>query len=68
MSGYQDGPTAEIPEADALEQTRELAEEPLDPERTVSDPAPDGIHADPADVVEQSLAVPMDEEERDPAD
>ncbi|GAA2890104.1 hypothetical protein [Microbacterium esteraromaticum] len=68
MSGYQDGPTAEIPEADALEQTREQTEEPLDPESTVSDPAPDGIHADPADVVEQSIAVPVDEDEREAAD
>lgn len=67
MSGYQDGPTDEIPEADALEQTREQAEEPVDPERTVSDPTPDGIHADPADVVEQSIAVPVDDEERDAA-
>ncbi|MEV7620882.1 hypothetical protein AB0N59_12170 [Microbacterium sp. NPDC089321] len=65
MSGYPDGPTGEIPEADALEQTREQTEEPLDPERTVSDPAPDGIRADPADVIEQSIAVPLDEEERE---
>jgi hypothetical protein len=66
MSGYQDGP-ADIPEADALDQTREQTEEPHDPERTTTDPMPSGVEADPADVVEQSMAVPVDEDERDAA-
>ena len=65
MSGYQDGPAAEIPEADALDQTREQSEEPHDPERATTDPTPDGVEADPADVVEQSMVVPDDEDERD---
>lgn len=66
MSGHHDE-HAEIPEADALEQRREPVEEPRDPERTTTEPVPDGIEADPADVFEQSIDVPIEEEERDDA-
>lgn len=64
MSGRDDEQTAEIPEADAQEQRREPVEEPHDPERTTTEPMPDGVEADPADVFEQSMDVPFEDEER----
>ncbi|QMU98280.1 hypothetical protein FVO59_14630 [Microbacterium esteraromaticum] len=65
MSGHHDEQTAEIPEADALEQRRDPVDEPHDPERTTTEPTPDGVEADPADVIEQGIDVPDDDEERD---
>lgn len=65
MSGHHDGESIGIPEADAVEQSREAVEEPHDPERTTTHPLPDGVDADPADVIDQSVDVPVDDDERD---
>ena len=65
MIGHRDEPTPEVPEADALEQRREPLDDPVDPERTATGPAPDGIEADPADVMDQSIDVPVDDDEGD---
>lgn len=65
MSGHHDDQSTEIPEADALEQRRDAVEAPRDPERTTAHPVPDGVDADPADVIDQSIDVPDDEDERD---
>ena len=57
--------TSWVPEADALEQRRELVEEVDDPERTAGTTEPDltgMIEADPADVRDQTLDVPHEEE------
>ncbi|WP_313356241.1 hypothetical protein [Microbacterium sp.] len=64
MSGHHDDQSTEIPEADALEQRRDAVEEPHDPERTTTRPLPDGVGADPADVIDQSVDVPVDDDER----
>lgn len=50
-------------DADRLEQRRELMEEPRDVEATTSPPSPDQIEADPADVLDQAIEVPDDEED-----
>lgn len=50
-------------EGDRLEQQRDLREEPRDPERTTAPPAPGGVEADPADVLEQSIEVQHDEDD-----
>lgn len=50
-------------EADRLEQRREVLEEPRDVEATTSPPSPDPTEADPADVLEQTIEVPVDEED-----
>lgn len=63
MSGSQDEQRIDVPEADRLDQERELTPEPHDPERTATEPAPDGISANPADVAEQSIEVPADEDD-----
>lgn len=63
MSGSHDEQRVEVPEADRQEQERELVSEPRDPERTTTEPAPDGIRANPADVAEQSIEVPEDEDD-----
>ena len=65
MSSPQHDRTVEVPEADALEQERELVAEPQDPERSTAEPMPDGVEADPADVAEQAIEVPDDDGERD---
>ena len=62
MSSSQHERTAEVPEADALEQQREPVPEPRDPERTTTEPVPEGVEANPADVAEQSIEVPHDDE------
>lgn len=53
-----------IPEADRLEQLRPEVEDALDPEATVGADAriPDTTEANVADVIEQSLEVPGDDE------
>ncbi|WCM56706.1 hypothetical protein [Microbacterium sp. EF45047] len=70
MSGFQDDPVADVPEGDRLDQEREAWEtDAADPEQPVTPAVPraEDIHADPADVFEQSLEVPgvddLDEEE-----
>lgn len=65
MSGREDGRDADVPEADALDQRRDAVEQPRDPESTTTEPVPDGIEADPADVIEQSIDVPADDDDRD---
>jgi hypothetical protein len=65
MTDQRDDPTTDIPEADALEQRRDAVEPPHDPEHTASEPVPDGVEADPADVIEQSIDVPADDDDRD---
>ncbi|MEE2815756.1 MAG: hypothetical protein VYC96_08800 [Actinomycetota bacterium] len=70
MSGQHDGRSpddrsTEIPEADALEQGRDAVEQPEDPERTITEPLPEGVEADPADVIEQSIDVPVDDDDRE---
>ncbi|MGF2947922.1 hypothetical protein [Microbacterium alcoholitolerans] len=63
MSGSHDEQPVEVPEADRLDQERELVPEPRDPERTATEPPPDGIEADPADVAEQSIEAAQDDED-----
>lgn len=63
MSGYNDD--TQLPEADVSEQHRDVLPEPQDPEQTVSNPVPDGVEADPADVIDQASEVPgVEDEER----
>lgn len=50
-------------EGDRLEQDRELRDDPHDPERTTRRPRPDGVEANPADVAEQAIEVPDDEDD-----
>lgn len=70
MSGQHDGrspdgQSTEIPEADALEQGRDAVEQPEDPERTTTEPLPEGVEADPADVLDQGIDVQADDDARD---
>ena len=65
MTDQRHDPTTDIPEADALEQRRDAVEPPRDPERTTTEPVPDGVAANPADVIEQSIDVPADDDDRD---
>ena len=58
-----------VPEADALEQSRPEIPATLDPEAP-ADTAPsprisDSVEANEADVIEQSLEVPLDDEPRE---
>ncbi|WP_336645624.1 hypothetical protein [Microbacterium sp. USHLN186] len=68
MRDHQDD-RVEVPEADALEQRRDVHEEPHDPEQSVTGPEPEvaaqQLEADPADVAEQSIDVPLDDEEHE---
>ncbi|WP_228479713.1 hypothetical protein [Microbacterium abyssi] len=50
--------------ADVQEQQRPAQDDAIDPEQVVSETRPDGsrIDADPADVQEQALEVPVEEE------
>lgn len=68
MNGRTDDElSSQAAEGDRLEQDRDHWDEPDDPERTASPALPDGVEADPADVVEQSVDVPDDvEDEREP--
>lgn len=50
-------------EGDQLEQSRDVVDEPHDLEQTTRPPMPGGLEADPADVVEQAIEVPHDDEE-----
>ncbi|WP_309064366.1 hypothetical protein [Microbacterium sp.] len=63
MSGFQDDRAAEASEGDLLDQEREAwGTDAVDPEQAVTPRVPraDDIHADPADVVEQTIEVPED--------
>ena len=59
--------TADASDADLQEQQRSAIEDAIDPEQTAQSDPPDGSRADadPADVHEQSLEVP-EEDERPP--
>lgn len=65
------GAADEVSEPDLADQTTPADyEEPDDPEVTAQDPAPEtspraGWEADPADVVDQSIPVPIDDEDRE---
>ncbi len=52
----------EAAEADRMDQERDVLVDPQDPEAAVTSPLPDGVHADPADVLDQSIEVPEDDE------
>ena len=65
------GPADEVSETDLVDQTTPADyEEPDDPEVSVQDPPPEadpraGWDADPADVVDQAIPVPIDDEDRE---
>ncbi len=50
---------ADVPEADALEQRRDVGDDALDEEPHLGDEVPE------ADALEQARAVPLDDEEHD---
>lgn len=54
--------------ADQLDQRREDWVDAPDPERTSTEPNADGVEADPADVMEQSIEVPEDDGRDRPAE
>jgi hypothetical protein len=56
--------TSEASDADVQEQQRSALEDGFDPEQTAESNAPDGsrIDADPADVQEQTLEVPEEDD------
>ena len=54
-------PTAPAAEADRLDQETEVQPHASDPEVAVTSPRPDGVEADPADVIDQSVEVPEDD-------
>lgn len=62
MTGRSDD-LSQAAEGDRLDQRRDPWEEPRDPERTTGQPAPEGVEANPADVVEQTIEVPDDDED-----
>ncbi len=48
-------------EADQMDQEREVLVDAPDPEEVVTPPHPDGVEADAADVVDQSIEVTEDD-------
>ncbi|WP_309128436.1 hypothetical protein [Microbacterium sp.] len=62
MTGRSDD-LSQAAEGDRLEQAREPWEETHDPERTTRSPDVEGVEANPADVAEQTIEVPDDDEE-----
>ncbi len=67
MTAHDDDLGLETPDVDRLEQAQPLADDP--DEGSGTGPVPgsvvDNIDADEADVVEQSIAVPADDDYRD---
>lgn len=63
MPDRQDGFSPQAAEGDRLDQQRDAWEEPHDPERATGVSVPDGVEADPADVAEQAIEVPDEEDE-----
>ena len=69
MVAQREGAGFEASEHDIAEQERDLIEEPFDPEEAVQvSPPPDetSLRADPADVHDQSIEVPDDEDTDEP--
>lgn len=64
MSTPDSGSTPEAADADVQEQGRSTLEDAFDPEQTAQNDPPDGSRtdADPADVHEQLLEVPQDDD------
>jgi len=65
MTRENERPVAEVAEADRIDQEREVLAEAPDPEAATTSPLPEGVEADPADVLDQSIEVPEDDG-RDP--
>jgi hypothetical protein len=61
MPRENETPSTQAAEADLMDQEREVLVEAPDPEEAVTPPQPDGVQADPADVLDQSIEVPEDD-------
>ncbi|MDQ0612704.1 hypothetical protein QF046_000345 [Microbacterium sp. W4I4] len=66
MPRENETPSMQAADADRMDQEREVLVDAPDPEEAMTPPQPDGVEADPADVLDQSIEGPRGRRARSP--